>query len=80
MRFFGLTFDEYQTKVAAQNGLCAICGCASPKRLHVDHNHTTEQIRGLLCGRCNRVLGSIEESEPLALALVSYLKQWSQNG
>src|ERR1035437_3951143 len=77
MRFFGLTFDEYQTKVAAQNGLCAICCRPSvKKRLTVDHNHTTEQIRGLLCHRCNLVLGLIEESDTLALALAAYLNKW----
>ena len=43
--------------LAEQGGGCAICG-APPKtrRLHVDHDHKTGEIRGLLCYRCNKAL------------------------
>lgn len=53
----GITEAEYDERLAAQNGGCAICG-ATPKkrRLHVDHDHKTGHVRGLLCHRCNRVL------------------------
>jgi len=53
----GVTDDEYALLLEAQDGGCAICG-AKPKtrRLHVDHDHATGKVRGLLCHRCNRVL------------------------
>jgi hypothetical protein len=53
----GVTDDEYARMLEAQGGGCAICG-ARPKtrRLHVDHDHATGKVRGLLCHRCNRAL------------------------
>jgi hypothetical protein len=58
---FGLTRDAYNTILHHQRGCCAICNRSpdkiKPKRnLAVDHNHTTGEIRGLLCYRCNHVL------------------------
>ena len=52
-----LPSDEYDRMLAAQHGGCGICG-APPKtrRLHVDHDHKTGLIRGLLCFTCNRHL------------------------
>lgn len=49
--------DEYAALLAAQDGGCAICG-RPPKtrRLHIDHDHSTMTVRGLLCHRCNRNL------------------------
>jgi Recombination endonuclease VII len=53
----GVSDDEYARMLAAQNGGCAICG-SPPKtrRLHVDHDHASGKVRGLLCHRCNRAL------------------------
>jgi recombination endonuclease VII len=53
----GVSDDEYARLLEAQGGGCAICG-AKPKtrRLHVDHDHKTGKVRGLLCHRCNRAL------------------------
>lgn len=49
--------ELYDRLIAAQGGVCAICG-APPKtrRLHIDHDHRTDRVRGLLCQRCNRFL------------------------
>lgn len=53
----GVTDEEYARMFAAQNGHCALCP-STPKtrRLHVDHDHATGAVRGLLCHRCNRAL------------------------
>lgn len=53
-------------------------GCAVCKRkadLHVDHNHKTGKIRGLLCDNCNIALGHLHEDEDLIWNLLEYLKQ-----
>jgi Recombination endonuclease VII len=56
-RGLGVSTEDYERMLAEQGGGCAICG-APPKtrRLHVDHNHKTGKVRGLLCFRCNRAL------------------------
>ena len=50
---------DYAALLAAQGGVCAICG-RPPKqggrKLHVDHDHRTGRIRGLLCFTCNRYI------------------------
>jgi hypothetical protein len=56
-RDLGVTDAEYVTMLAAQHGVCAICGnTPKTRRLDVDHDHRTGRIRGLLCHRCNRAL------------------------
>ncbi len=58
---YGLTPDEYDEMFEAQSGRCAICGSPPEgKRLSVDHDHQTDEVRGLLCQPCNLVLGSVE--------------------
>ena len=70
----GVTDAEYAHRISEQGGGCAICG-GKPKtrRLHVDHDHTTGQVRGLLCYRCNRALPTYVTVEWL-LAAANYLR------
>lgn len=56
-RTYGITLDEYEAMQAAQDNVCAICGRPPRSRsLHVDHDHKTGLIRGLLCMPCNTQL------------------------
>jgi|SRR5215469_9672883 len=56
-RELGVTEEEYERLLKEQDGGCAICGNPpKSRRLHVDHNHRTGKVRGLLCFRCNRQL------------------------
>jgi len=54
---FVRSFAGYDELLVAQGGRCALCP-AEPKnrRLDLDHDHRTMQVRGLLCHRCNRAL------------------------
>ena len=71
---FGITLEEYSKMLETQQGVCAICGCPPGKRsLAVDHDHTTGQIRELLCGRCNTILGLVDEKVQCLEALAAYL-------
>jgi hypothetical protein len=77
-RKFGITFDEYAAKLKEQNGSCAICGSKSigkkgQKLFNVDHDHTTNKIRGLLCHHCNTGLGHFKNSLDLLDAAKRYL-------
>ena len=61
-RLYGLTRARYTDLYEQQFGLCAICNKSpAPHKLHVDHNHQTNQVRGLLCNRCNVMLQSLED-------------------
>jgi len=77
MKSFGMTIEEYDKLAEFQQNGCAICRlpCISGRRLAVDHNHETGEIRGLLCVKCNAVLGLINDDENLILKIIDYLKR-----
>jgi len=73
---YGITLDEYNAVLAEQGYKCSICGRPSSmfaKRLHVDHNHATGGIRGLLCYGCNKYLGQINDSTTVLKRAINYL-------
>ena len=75
-RTYNLSAEQYDELLAIQNGGCAICGNHPRKqRLAVDHNHKTDEVRGLLCNWCNRkVLGGARESIDILLRAARYLE------
>jgi hypothetical protein len=77
---YDLTVDQYDAIFAAQGGVCAICGRAEAgreghKNLAVDHCHTSNRIRGLLCHSCNRALGLLQDSERVLERALAYIKR-----
>ncbi len=75
-RSYGLTVEEYDAMLAQQNGVCAVCERPPTLgiSLHVDHDHETGRIRGLLCFRCNNALGDLEDDPGLLRAAAHYLE------
>ncbi len=55
-RKYGLTIAQYEGMLAAQKGICPICK-SDMNPPNIDHNHTTGEVRGLLCTVCNQGLG-----------------------
>jgi hypothetical protein len=64
MRTYGMTVADLDAMLLAQHGVCAICQVAPAA--HVDHDHQTDKVRGLLCFRCNAALGQLGD-DPLVL-------------
>jgi hypothetical protein len=73
-RRYGITKDQFDQMVANQDNKCKICGNPPSMKtrkssvLHVDHDHKTKKVRGLLCNRCNNALGIIEQRDLVAKA------------
>ena len=70
-RRYKLSKDEFETKKAQQQELCAICN--KSKKLHVDHDHAAGQVRGLICHDCNSLLGWSKENISTLHAAIEYL-------
>lgn len=80
---FNMTIEQYDKMFEKQDGVCAICGKLETiknqygiKRLGVDHDHKTEKIRGLLCNRCNRLLGDACDDIKLLKNAIQYLRSF----
>jgi hypothetical protein len=69
-----ITPNDYESLMTNQEGKCAICGATSSgkakRRLSVDHNHKTGNIRALLCHDCNWMVGYLERREDIPDILV----------
>lgn len=77
---YGITQEDYDAMVIAQGDRCAICGTIekggnSKKYWHVDHNHETGRVRGLLCHRCNVAIGFMKENQDTLYMAQVYLLQ-----
>lgn len=73
---FGLSVHEFEALLAAQGGVCVICKKANwrKRRPHVDHDHASGKIRGILCFNCNGALGHIHDNPEILRAMINYLK------
>lgn len=68
---YNLTLDQYYALEESQNFVCAIC--REDCDFHVDHNHKTEKVRGLLCLSCNMGLGNFKDSSSRMVEACFYL-------
>lgn len=78
---YGMTAEEFDARLAAQGGVCAICGTpewnGKGDHPHVDHCHETSQVRGLLCRGCNNGLGNFGDDPARLRAAADYLEAHS---
>lgn len=68
---YGLTPEQFDDLKKKQEDRCAICGDPAP--LSVDHDHQTNEVRGLLCRKCNWGLGQFRDDPALLLKAAEYL-------
>ena len=79
---YGLTVEDYLEMSETQGGVCKIC--ALPERskfglLHVDHDHRTNVVRGLLCSQCNTAIGKFRDDPDLMRKAIIYLEARGRN-
>ena len=70
---YGITPEEYDRMYADQGGVCSICD-EPMKKPCIDHNHTTGQVRELLCHPCNVSIGLMKEDIRRFQKAISYLE------
>ena len=73
----GLGFDYFREMLRVQGGLCAICTIAMKpgKETHIDHDHVTGDVRGLLCNKCNWAVGHAENRNWDMATVAEYLSK-----
>lgn len=77
LRLYGLSVEAFEAMKAAQGGLCALCGepprvqVSGKSALEVDHDKRSGRVRGLLCKRCNVLLGMVVDDDPDRLARIT---------
>jgi hypothetical protein len=79
-RKYGVTYTDYLKMLEQQNYCCANLGCKTKEpgapgrtRFYIDHCHTTNKIRGLLCHNCNLALGHVADDVEKLKGLIQYL-------
>jgi hypothetical protein len=82
LKKYGISLEKYMDLLYKQKGVCAICKQPETKicrggtigSLAVDHDHNTEEIRGLLCNACNRGIGYMRDNPDLLRKAANYLE------
>ena len=69
---YKLDQDEYLKMVESQQSRCFIC--RDERKLHVDHDHTTQKVRALICRDCNLMIGYAGEDPLILSAVIQYLE------
>lgn len=75
---YKLDEDQFNQLKKSQEGKCAICNTKfkDSRDMHVDHNHTNEKVRQLLCNGCNVGIGMLKDDTSIILKAAEYLNKW----
>ena len=85
MKNYGVSLEDYEFMLKRQGGCCAICKSSKPwgfvkepkgskEFFCVDHDHTTGEVRGLLCQPCNKGLGCFGDNPDYMREAIKYLE------
>jgi len=72
-RKYGVSKEEWEALYERQGGRCAICRKRLVGKICLDHDHDTDEVRGLLCNTCNQGLGYFDDDPELMRAAMAYL-------
>ena len=73
---YGITPEQFDCMLVSQDNKCAICKQEYHLTMHIDHNHSTGEIRGLLCNNCNRGLGHFKDNPMYLVKALEYLSKF----
>lgn len=79
-KMYGIDASDWEKLFNKQGRCCAICKATEPggnRPWHTDHCHKTGPVRGILCKRCNMVLGFVKDDVELLKKLVAYLRRFT---
>jgi len=74
---YDLTLDEYDKILEFQDSKCAICK-REDQKLNIDHDHKTNEVRGLLCSNCNFILGMANDNSDILIRAIDYLAKYGR--
>jgi hypothetical protein len=74
MTKYGINKEQYLAMLEAQNNSCAICEMEFTATPHIDHDHVSNHVRGLLCRECNYGLGNFRDNVTFLASAISYLE------
>jgi len=76
---YGISPEQFEALIQAQGGGCGVCGTSEwsgkGRAPHVDHDHATGAVRGVLCHHCNLMLGNAKDDPALLRAAADYLER-----
>lgn len=78
---YGITMKQKTEMFNKQEGKCSICSInmETVYKAHVDHNHITNKVRGLLCQKCNMGLGIFNDNKEILRNAIKYIEQYDGN-
>lgn len=82
---YGVGIAYFEAKLKEQGGACGGCKRnvksvwrGKEVRMALDHNHKTDKPRGVLCIKCNRALGLLEENQEFIIGLLEYIRKYQK--
>jgi hypothetical protein len=75
---YGVTKHWYEDKLKEQQNCCGICNREFVSSPHIDHNHETGDVRGLLCYSCNSAIGKFQDNPEILQNAIDYLAKFSK--
>lgn len=79
-RKYGLTDELFREMLSKQDSRCAICYdyLDDMRQPHIDHDHDTMQVRGILCRHCNLMLGHARDNPQNLIKALTYLRKYGR--
>ena len=77
---YGISEDKVRDLLARQNFKCAICMVKIDFRFsgHIDHDHKSGEVRGILCGSCNRAIGLLKDDHVVIAEAAAYIENYRE--